>query len=275
MPSVIVVANGCVTQAIYSVGMEHIDLAAHPIADAGYAARCRAALDVSGALVLAGFFLPEAVEHVRAESAPRFADAFFSDSTHNVYLTEPDAGLASDHVFNQQIVSTKGCIAHDQVAPDSPLRDLYESNDFRTFLCRIFNIDAIYPYADDLSGINVHFADAGRELGWHFDNSSFAVTMLIQPPEAGGDFEYVPNVRNADAGDMNFDGVSSVLDHTIIPATLEFAPGDLVLFRGRNSMHRVTPTIGDTTRILVVFAYNTEPGIGLSDPAKRTFYGRL
>jgi len=52
-------------------------------------------------------------------------------------------------------------------------------------------------------------------------------------------------------------------------------PGALVLFRGRNSMHRVTPTKGKTTRMLVVLAYNTEAGITLSDSAKQTFYGRL
>jgi len=52
-------------------------------------------------------------------------------------------------------------------------------------------------------------------------------------------------------------------------------PGDLMLFRGRNSIHRVTPSAGDRTRVLVVFAYNTEPGLGLSDAAKEAFYGRL
>ena len=39
-------------------------------------------------------------------------------------------------------------------------------------------------------------------------------------------------------------------------------------------MHRVTPTGGDRTRILIVFAFNTEPDIGLSDSALGTFYGR-
>ena len=35
-----------------------------------------------------------------------------------------------------------------------------------------------------------------------------------------------------------------------------------------------TPTEGDVTRILVVFAYNDRPGIALSQSALRTFYGR-
>jgi hypothetical protein len=56
--------------------------------------------------------------------------------------------------------------------------------------------------------------------------------------------------------------------------TLAFAPGDLVLFRGRNAMHRVTSTEGSVTRLLVVFAFNDQPDVALSDSALQTFYGR-
>ena len=38
---------------------------------------------------------------------------------------------------------------------------------------------------------------------------------------------------------MNFEGVEDVLDGGMSPATLEVTPGTLVLFRGRNSLHRV------------------------------------
>ena len=74
---------------------------------------------------------------------------------------------------------------------------------------------------------------------------------------------------------MNFEGVDAVLNGDRPVDTLPFEPGTLVLFRGRNSMHRVTPTIGDTTRYLVVLAYNSQPGISLSENARQTFYGRI
>ncbi|MCZ4279844.1 hypothetical protein O4H49_03580 [Kiloniella laminariae] len=48
-----------------------------------------------------------------------------------------------------------------------------------------------------------------------------------------------------------------------------------MLFRGRNALHRVAPVEGDRTRILVVLAYNSQPGIALSESACMTFYGRL
>ena len=73
---------------------------------------------------------------------------------------------------------------------------------------------------------------------------------------------------------MAVDRGGKVLDGDEPVRTLDFDPGDLVLFRGRNAMHRVTPTRGETTRILVVFAYNDQPGVALSESALQTFYGR-
>ena len=251
-----------------------LDTTRHPIHEEGYAAACRAQLDSDGALVLRAFFTVDAIARVIEESAHREADAFYANSTHNVYLTPTNSELAPDHPFNRQVTSSKGLIADDQIPPASPLRKVYNDTTFRTFLCRVLGIDEIHPYADTLSSINVHFASDGKELGWHFDNSSFAVTMLLQAPDGGGVFEYVPNVRDADSGDMAYERVGAVLDGRERVETLSFDPGDLVLFRGRNAMHRVTPIQGPTTRMLVVFAYNEEPGVALSESALKTFFGR-
>lgn len=252
----------------------HINTDAHPIGDAAYVAHCRKILDERGALVLEGFFRPDAIEQIVADVSKHADDAFYANSTHNVYLTPPNAELADDHPFNRQVASSKGLIADDQLSEGSPLRDVYNDDGFRSFLCGVLGIDEIHAYADPLSSINVHFAGAGRELGWHFDNSSFAVTMLLQQPEGGSRFEYVPNVRDADAGEMGFDRVNAVLDGEADTQLLEFDPGALVLFRGRNALHRVTPTEGDTTRLLAVFAYNNKPNVRLSDSAMQTFFGR-
>jgi predicted 2-oxoglutarate/Fe(II)-dependent dioxygenase YbiX len=152
---------------------------------------------------------------------------------------------------------------------------LYNDNGFKSFVADIVGQERLYPYADPLSSVNIHYAGDGQELGWHFDNSSFAITLLIDKPISGGKFEYVRDLRDADAGDMNYDGVGQVLDGKVEPRQLQMEPGTLVLFRGRNSLHRVTPTIGSKTRLLAVLAYNSAPGTELSQSARTTFYGRL
>ena len=74
---------------------------------------------------------------------------------------------------------------------------------------------------------------------------------------------------------MNFHGVERALDGLMTPLELDIRVGALVLFRGRNALHRVTPVQGSISRIQSVLAYNTRPGIALSEQARMTFYGRL
>lgn len=98
---------------------------------------------------------------------------------------------------------------------------------------------------------------------------------MIEPPEQGGQFEYVKNLRAHAEGDMNFEGVAAVLDEKIRPEQLQMPAGALVMFRGRDSLHRVAPVEGGVTRMLAVLAYNAEPGVSLSESARMTFFGRL
>ena len=56
---------------------------------------------------------------------------------------------------------------------------------------------------------------------------------------------------------------------------LDITEGTLALFRGRSSLHRVTPVVGKRNRIQTVLAYNTEPDVALSEQARQTFYGRV
>ncbi len=251
-----------------------IDTTRHPIGDDSWVSNCRAQLDSHGALVLAGFFTPETIEQLVEEASHREGEAFYAASTHSAYLTPPDPARPDEHPINRQVASSKGLIADDQIPSGSLLREVYDDLQFRAFLCDVLGIDEIHPYADHLSSINIHFAAETMELGWHFDNSSFAVTMLLQAPDGGGAFEYVANVRDADVGEMAFERVEAVLNGDVAVETLCFDPGDLVMFRGRNALHRVTPTEGPVTRMLVVFAFNDQPGVGLADSALNTFYGR-
>jgi len=252
-----------------------LNLSAHPITDAGYTATCQQQLAASGALVLRGFLTPAALAAIKQEGEDNQHLAFYASSQHNVYLQKPDDAFAADHPRNRQVVSSKGCITDEEIPAASALRTLYDSDAFKAFLCGVLQEQQLFPYADNLSSINLHYAHAGQELGWHFDNSSFAITLLIQKPEAGGVFEYVSHLRNAEAGEMNYSGVGAVLDGEHPVEKLAIEPGDLVLFRGRNALHRVTPTEGETTRMLVVLAYNAQPDVSLSESARMTFYGRL
>jgi len=246
-----------------------------PLHDLEFRQTCHDTLAHDGVLVMPDFLRANTVNTIRQEGEDLRQHAYFCRQQHTVYLSPPTPEFPPDHPRNRMVVSSKGCITDDIVPEDSPLRKLYDSNLFRNFLCDVLGERALYPYADPLSSINLHYADPGQELGWHFDNSSFAITLMIQPPDLGGTFEYIGGMRDADRNEMNFDGVAQVLDGNVPVKQLNMEAGALVLFRGRNAIHRVAPVEGGRTRMLVVLAYNSEPGISLDETARMAFYGRL
>ena len=252
-----------------------VDFGRYPLESASFGAEARSSLAEHGVLMLEEFIRPDSLSMIQAEASAGQDQAYFCTQSHSVYLTPTDPLLDPSHPINRQVESSKGCICDDVISPESPLRILYDDPLFRGFIKRATGEAELHPYADPLSSINIHYANRGPELGWHFDNSSFAVTLLIQKPDAGGLFEYVKDLRDADAGDMNYEGVDALLDGALTPQVLNMEPGTLVLFRGRNSVHRVSPNESDKTRMLAVLAYNSEPGVELSENARVTFYGRL
>ncbi|MCP3689437.1 MAG: 2OG-Fe(II) oxygenase, partial [Gammaproteobacteria bacterium] len=56
--------------------------------------------------------------------------------------------------------------------------------------------------------------------------------------------------------------------------TLPLKAGTLNVFRGKNTLHRVSPVLGDKQRLITVFSYYENPGVAFSDEEKLGFYGR-
>ena len=83
--------------------------------------------------------------------------------------------------------------------------------------------------------------------------------------------------RIRSAGDEKYDEVARVLrgePHEAVER-VPMTPGTLMLFEGRNSMHRVTPIAGRVPRYVALFAYDTKPDTVSSDQLKLARYGRL
>ena len=57
--------------------------------------------------------------------------------------------------------------------------------------------------------------------------------------------------------------------------SLNVEPGDLLIFAGFYSLHRVTPVIGDTTRYVGTLCYKDRPNVMNSPEVQQLFYGRV
>jgi len=111
-------------------------------------------------------------------------------------------------------------------------------------------------------------------LPWHFDSCEFTLSLMIQKPEKGGIFEYCPNIR--EPGNENFEEVKKVLDGDCKRVRqLELEQGDLQIFKGRFTLHRVTKIEGNRSRHLCIPAYVLDPWRVNTPEHSRTIYGKV
>jgi predicted 2-oxoglutarate/Fe(II)-dependent dioxygenase YbiX len=75
-------------------------------------------------------------------------------------------------------------------------------------------------------------------------------------------------------GSENYQLVEDILDNKISPNIQSANEGDLMIFKGNKSLHRVTEVI-DGERILITFNYNNVKGVPLSEQSRKTFFGRI
>lgn len=256
-----------------------VDLARYPILDLeAPAARrvvdaARAQLRATGAAELPGFVGPEALGSLEAEAEALQAQAYRSAGKGTAYLDLPDMTLPEDHPRRWLGPFGVGVVAYDQFPADSPLRRLYEWDGLMAFIGAVLDRGPLHRYADPLGALNLAIMRAGDELQWHYDQTDFVVSLAIRPAERGGDFEVAPRIRSAE--DERYDRVRRVLggasDEVV---TLPLTPGTLLVFEGRNSIHRVSPIEGRVDRVIALLAYDTKPGTTSSPLLRRARYGR-
>jgi len=257
-------------------GKNIIDIKRHPIDDLnGYAIHCRENLKKKSILILNKFLTKNALLELQKEAKSLQDRAFYCSQNHNVLLTKKNILLEDNHPCNINVVSDKGCVPHDLVPPNSYLETIYTSKQFQQFIQSVLSIEKIYPYADSLSSINYNFYQKNQQLGWHFDNASFAITLMIQSSKSGGKFQYVVDARNVEKNTVNIPLIESVLQNKYPVEELQIEEGTLVLFYGRNYLHRVTPITSTIPRVLATLNYNLEKDLELAEDARLTFFGRL
>jgi hypothetical protein len=235
--------------------------------------RCREQLTAAGACQLHGFMRAQAVQRLVGEAEALRPHAHRTDDTHNAYFEPSDAALSADDARALPQRSAKLTIGYDRIAVDSPLRRLYEADALTGFIRDALGAPALYRDADSSGALSLAIFERADELGWHFDRSEFAVTLMLAPARDGGDYEYVQNLRSE--ADENLDGVQAVLQGRAPGSVVSLGsePGTLSLFRGRFSLHRVTPNRAGAPRINAVLAYAQTPGHVLNAVTRELFYG--
>ena len=209
-----------------------------------------------------------------AEADRLAAGRHHQDLMGSPYLEIPAEDWPADHPRRAEGRSALTAIPYDAFGDDSPLRALYEWDALLEFVRRALRRETLHRYADPLGALNVAVMSDGDELAWHFDQTDFVVSIALQRPETGGEFECAPFTRTDE--DERYEVVARCLAGAAdAPTTvLEFEPGTLMLFEGRHSLHRVTPIGGPTPRHVALLGYDTHPGVRSTELLQLIRYGR-
>lgn len=235
---------------------------------------CRRQLADDGCVVLKQFVPEEALARLERETERLSPEAHYNQNETNPYNSDGDPALPATHPKNRFADRTNGFVAGDCIGDDTIIRQVYESPAFQRFIATVVGMDEIHEYADPLAGLVINVLREGCQHPWHYDTNEFIVTMMTKQSQGGGRFEYAPGIRSPEG--ENYSDVERVIDGDLSSVkSLDLQPGDLQIFFGRYSLHRVTPVAGDQERHTVIFAYAKEPGfIGRPERAQRIF-GRM
>ncbi len=258
---------------------EWVDLSRYPVHQPGSEAYKSLITQISGEIETVGCAVLK--NFVKKEYVPVFAEEAesVSDLGHrsfnrtNPYFGKDDPDLEPGHPIRRFYDRSNSFVPADCFEADSPLRRLYQWNHFMPFIQQVLGEKKFYRYADPLADVIINVVEDGEGFPWHFDTNNYTVTLAIQNGEAGGVFEYAPNLRTP--AEENYEGVRAILDgdNTAVNQ-LYLEPGDLQIFKGRYSLHRVSAVKGSRKRFVGIFSFVDQPGMVAKVERAKQLYGR-
>ena len=237
-------------------------------------ARCRSELAEIGCCSLPGFVTASALGRMARECRAVSARAHHRSERVNAYFSAPDPDLRTDHPRNVFMTRSSGFVPADALPARSSLRAIYDDPAFMPFVQACLDERDLFRYADPLADVIVNVVRPGESFPWHFDTNEFSVSILTQAADDGGLFEFVPNLRSGE--DENFPAVKAILAGDNRPVRrLDLRPGDLQIFRGRYSLHRVTEVAGRHPRFTAIYSYAKQPGMVGRVARTKQLYGKV
>jgi hypothetical protein len=193
----------------------------------------------------------------------------------NAYLyAKDDPSLPKDHPKRNFMNRYNGYLNSDCFSNNSEMKFLYETEELLKFVSACLGVSPIYRWADPLACHAYNVMKPEGVLPWHFDSCEFTLSLMIQKPEKGGVFEYCPNIR--EPGNENFKEVKKVLDGDRARVRqLKLEPGDLQIFKGRFTLHRVTKVEGQKSRYMCIPAYVLDPWRVNTPEHSKAIYGKI
>ena len=217
--------------------------------------RCRHQMRSTGVCRLPAFLSAAGLSALRREAHAVREHSHHSERYYTPYYREPDPSLPAGDPRAAALRFAVGYVGRDHLRPGGAIETLFSSEALLALVRETLEVGPVYRFDDSLGSLNVTTMRSGDALGWHFDACEAVVSLLLDACEGGGRFEYRRPFAGAEEALRA--QVSEVLRGEAgeaIGVTME--PGDFVLFRGRRSLHRVTPVEGARDRLMLLMSYD-------------------
>ena len=207
-----------------------------------------------------GFLRRNAVCELAAELQALETKAHQIDYQSTAYGWRNNSGFAADHPRSALFRRNCGLISTEMLDDAGASQELYRFAELTEFVRRMLGYDTLHRTACPTLSIQVNAMRQGHGFGWHFDTNDGVVSFIVQCADEGGEFEYVPLVRDED--NENYDKIARIFRGKDDVRRPQMTPGTLSLFLGRRSVHRVAP-VGQTSqsRISLLYSYDREAGM--------------
>lgn len=256
-----------------------VDLDRYPIDDLASPKRrelienAKASLRENGLASFPGFLTEKGLATCVAEVETLKSKAYPRDLLRFIYPQETlDPSLPADHPFRKPQPLVQRMLPADVFDGASELRKIYEWGGLPPFFAEILG-QSVHQIADPFLSLAVIMMHNGQTHDWHFDGNDWVVTLLLQRPEKGGEFEFIPHTRDKD--NPGLDRVEAVLRGTSDEViSISQDAGTLVLFYGDQSVHRVAPCHGERDRMVATFSYDNAPGFVFNEKVQMNASGR-
>lgn len=223
----------------------------------------RATLKHDALFSLSGFVRPEAASFMAAEIEARVPLACRIEADRISYYGDGNNWPAG-HPRTVTHLSRYHQVLNHQIPNNSPLRRLYCWEPLREFLRQLMGYETFYRSECPHLALSAKIAGDGDTDGWHFDGNDVVFSVVLKEPEQGGLFEYVPNIRTGK--DENYDAVAAVFDgNRDGMRCARLSVGDLNVFQGDHTLHRVSPVKGARKRVVGLFCYDRAPGTNFGE----------
>jgi hypothetical protein len=238
--------------------------------------RCKKELADSGCCLLSSFITADAVKEMAAEATRLMIKRTKQcESYITPYLSPPTDEFEEEHPRNFLQRRTQSFIDSCLLEEQSLYRKFYDSDVVLHFISECIDV-RIYRWPCPIARSVYSVMEEGDYLPWHFDRNQFTVSILVQDSDSGGNFEYCPFLRHYEIGKENYDEVKDILfdkDRSKVQV-LPLKVGDVQIFRGENTLHRVSPAVGKTPRLIALPSYIKDPFFTGHPTDVDFFYGR-